>query len=572
MSARDVYTGRRLWKRDFEDLGTKDIYYDGTYANTPLSTKYNQVHIPGANARGTNFVATEEAIYLVLRDRCEVIDPSSGETQQTIVLPKAVNPNGEATWTYIGVFEDKLIAGVDFANTNNATALLKVLQKVSKRVSLAWSPQWFASRRIALLDRQSGKLLWHRDAKHSFLHNGIVAGDDKIFVLDKLPQSLEDQATRRGAAKPDDYEITALDVNSGEELWQTSDDVFGTWLAYSKEHDTLVHAGAAASDRAMDEAKAGLLALRGSSGKKLWDNLGFEYSGPCILHNDWVITNSRSYKKTSGVVSIIDGSPVLLENPLTGNQEPWSYQRAYGCNTAVASEHLLTFRSGAAGYYDLGMKCGVANLGGFRSGCSSNLIAANGVLNAPDFTRTCSCGYQNQTSLALVHMPEVEVWTVNPFKIDERVRRIGINLGAAGTRRADSGTVWLEYPPTATEEFPLNVKVDGENVSYKRRHASSQTGDLAWVKASYLSGFSSIAIELGEEQANDRFDVRLYFANPTSGDAILVQSEHPSKTDGSVKEFAGLKASNGELRIDLQRLDAEVQPQLSGIELIRRDE
>jgi hypothetical protein len=42
ISARDVYTGQRLWKTDFEDLGTFGIYYNETYADTPLSTAYNQ--------------------------------------------------------------------------------------------------------------------------------------------------------------------------------------------------------------------------------------------------------------------------------------------------------------------------------------------------------------------------------------------------------------------------------------------------------------------------------------------------------------------------------------------------
>ena len=97
LSARDVYTGRLIWRREFSDLGTSGIYYDDTYRDTPLSTKYNQVHIPGANARGTNFVAASDGVYLVSADRCEVLDPKTGETLRTIVLPKEVNPKGEAT-------------------------------------------------------------------------------------------------------------------------------------------------------------------------------------------------------------------------------------------------------------------------------------------------------------------------------------------------------------------------------------------------------------------------------------------------------------------------------------------
>jgi hypothetical protein len=71
----------------------------------------------------------------------------------------------------------------------------------------------------------------------------------------------------------------------------------------------------------------------------------------------------------------------------------------------------MLFRSGAAGFYDLANDGGTGNFGGFRSSCTMNLIAAGGVLTIPDYTRTCTCSYQNQTSVGLIHMPEAEMWT-----------------------------------------------------------------------------------------------------------------------------------------------------------------
>ncbi len=58
------------------------------------------------------------------------------------------------------------------------------------------------------------------------------------------------------------------------------------------------------------------------------------------------------------------------------------------------SEHLITFRSGYAAFYDLTNDSGTGFLAGFRSGCSNNLIAADGVLNAPDYTRMLSHGWR----------------------------------------------------------------------------------------------------------------------------------------------------------------------------------
>ena len=62
----------------------------------------------------------------------------------------------------------------------------------------------------------------------------------------------------------------------------------------------------------------------------------------------------------------------MVPNPVTGQPEPWHLTRAYGCNHIIASENMLTFRSGAAGYYDLLNDGGTGNFGGFKSGCTKS--------------------------------------------------------------------------------------------------------------------------------------------------------------------------------------------------------
>ena len=163
-----------------------------------------------------------------------------------------------------------------------------------------------------------------------------------------------------------------------------------------------------------------------------------DHRGPAILHGDRIITDRQ-------MCELLTGKLVQRDDPLTGRPVDWIWNRNYGCNTPQASQHLLLFRSGAAGYCDLSNDGGTGNFGGFRSSCTNNLIAAGGVLSVPEYTRTCTCDYQNQTSLALVHMPEVEVWTEFPLADDKDVRHLALNLGAPGFRRADDGTLWLNY-------------------------------------------------------------------------------------------------------------------------------
>lgn len=508
LSARDVYTGRVLWIREFDDLGTFGIYYNETYKDTPLDPAYNQKHIPGANGRGTNYVATEDAVYVAIGDSCHILDPQTGDTNKIIRLSKEPGQDTAPHWGFIGIYEDVLIGGNGFANFSQKYAATS-----DGPVKLSIE-DYSASAGMVGFDRHSGEQLWTLPAKHSFLHNGIVAGDGRIHCLDKLPKSAEDKIKRRGSDVPDDYRIVTIDSRTGKLLWEQKEDIFGTWLSYSTKHDILLQAGAKASDRLGDEANEGMITYRGETGEIVWQRKDVNYSGPCILHNELIIANAdqNSIKKgigeTSTVFSLLDGSDQTTVNPITGATEPWRIARGKGCNTIIASENFLTFRDGAASYYDLESRNGIGSFGGFKSGCTANLIVANGVLNAPDYTRTCSCSYQNQTSLALVHMPDVELWTSSLLggsdKGTDPIQRLGINFGAPGDRQSADGTMWLEYPSVGGRTPIVDVELAGKDIDYFLQHTSALSGsDLPWVMASGVRNVESITIRPETQSDSD---------------------------------------------------------------------
>ncbi|XZE20443.1 PQQ-binding-like beta-propeller repeat protein [Pirellulaceae bacterium SH449] len=564
LSARDVYTGRVLWKRNFDNLGTFDVYYDATYEDTPLDPQYNQVHIPGANGRGTNYVVTEEHIYLVVGDTCKLIDPQTGNDVSEIRLPP--NANGETSeWGFVGVYQDVLIGGIGFAKYRDRYGLEFEAEKdlkPSKAGFGAKSLDRAASVGLVGFNRFTGELLWRTDATHSFWHNGIVAGDNKIFCLDRNPQRIEDAMKRRGLDLPKTYRILALDYKTGSPVWEHKDSIFGTWLGYSEKHNMLLQAGASASDRLVDEVGRGMAVYDAASGSVVWANEGLKYTGPCILHNDLIITNTNSYAESAGSFFIQTGEQKMVKNPLTNQYEPWKMARAYGCNNIIASENLLTFRSGAAGYYDLTSDSGTGNFGGFKSGCTSNLVVANGVLNAPDYTRTCSCSYQNQTSLALVHIPDVELWSVYPdvnSKLDMRtVDTLNVNLGAPGDRRASDGSLWIELPNESGDPVSMSVELNPEARFYRHHSSRYSDAESPWLVSSGVQGVSKMAVSLnapvavepkasssddekatsGTEKKSTKesraamparlYDVELLFTIAKSGDAESVNAEPQS--------------------------------------------
>jgi len=448
LSARDVYTGRVLWLTRLGDLGTFDVYYDKTYET-------NQAHIPGANVRGTNFVATHDAVYVIQGGRCHVLDWATGEKTKTISLP-AKKGTRLPEWAYIGICGDTLVGGSGFVPFSALLTASERKPRVRKEKYLVFfNHDRAASRELVVMDRHTGQVRWQVTARYGFINNGVAIAQDTLFCLDKLPPYIEQFLRRRGKVHPGTYRLRALDLRTGKTKWETSDGVFGTWLGYSAEHDVLLQASRPSGDMVRGEEGKRMIAYRGKDGTVLW-NEEHRFSNPPMLHGDKIITHSAMY-------SLLTGKQIHRRDPLTGKSIPWKYLRTKGCGYHIASEHLLTFRSSAASYYDLSLDGGTGHFGGFKSGCSSNLIAADGVLNAPEYTRTCTCSFQNQTSLALIHMPDVEVWTTFPqYKVEGRIRRVGINLGAPGDRRTEDGTLWLEHPVVGGASPKIEIRVGAD--------------------------------------------------------------------------------------------------------------
>lgn len=571
ISARDVYTGRVLWRYETEKLLEDNwlVYYDESYdEENPLVPKYNQEHLPGSNARGTNYIATKEYVYLIEGSKCSLIDINTGK------LAKVFNTGDDETKKlgYIGVYKDLLILGNNFAEFPEMEKDPVELKK--ERFA---DYDLTASRELMVLNRFTGKKLWSISANHGFIHNSIIAGEDILFCLDKLPQYLETKLRRRGEPLPEGSRLLHLDARTGKIIREVTEDVFGTWLGYSDEYKLLLQATRPSRDMLNGEEGKRMIAYDIHTNKKIWDR-EMKYANPPIIHNDKIYTNGEGF-------SLLTGDPLTEKDPVTGEDLKWSFKREYGCGIVAASEHLLTFRSASAGFVNLDAVEGTGSLGGWKASCSTNLIAADGVLNSPDYTRTCQCAYQNQTSLALINMPWMAYWTNSNYTWNgKQVQQLGLNLNAPGDRSADDNVLWFEFPVVAGAPSGIPVKLDTSGFKQIRKEPVSIASDhTPWVSASALGGVKSIEITLcdGELIPESSYTVKLYFAeledkNPgerefdiaiqgekvvRSFDILKEAGEHDKEV---VKSFEGIKAGKT-MKIDL--IPVKGNTLISGIEL-----
>ena len=278
--------------------------------------------------------------------------------------------------------------------------------------------------------------------------------------------------------------------------------------------------------------------------------------------------------------------PVLVGeriNPLTGESEPRTVPKTYGCDGGVDYGSLFTLRSGTAAFYDKTIESGTVFLSGPRSGCTNSLIPAGGLLNVPYYYDGCTCSYPLPTALSLVSMPQShEQWSswgesdIEPGKI----QRIGINFGAPGDRMTRDGTLWLDYPSVGGPSPKVNVEVTpGTQFRYQHSMWMGTQGEHPWVYASMAEQIERCVIK---DLKPGKYVVRLYFAEPDSkranprlqdislqgvivADNFNVRAAAGGVMKGTVREFRNIEVSN---ELVLELFSPQGKTIISGVELL----
>ena len=567
IAARCVYTGRQLWERKFPGIGHP-------FTNLALEEKWakgEQVYmnnIPGASLIGSPFVTLPDSIYLRHERSIYRLDPDTGETLDEFELPgrsvKDIYDDEDAPeWGHISVRGDYLIVTWE--------------PYIFEDQKLGWSKSYSgrSSRCLGVMDRYSGELLWQRSADIGFRHGAIVSADDTLYVIDGLSEKALEHLSRRGQKPEDASTILALNLRTGRELWKRNSSVFGTFLQYCAEHNILLEGGNQDIRRGAAGEPLRIAARRGSDGTILWD--GEQFKLPAAVMDDRLVAGKGETPGPDAMaVSLLTGETWPREQPPGEKESEWGYHERKGCSLMNANEDLLLFRSGYAAYFDLEHDSGTGFLSGFKSGCTANLIPADGVLNALDYTRTCTCSYAHQTSLALIHMPgnsNIEFWTryegAPPDPADH-----GINFGAPGRRVEQCGRIWYDRKGT------------------RRRHPSAikdAGGSIDWVAASAreLEDNDEDDSLNVENLLNTRYRVRLHFAElaPQTEpgqrvfDVLIDGEKIVSGLDIAERAgdtFRGVVAecvvrTDGDLTIELRSVgDSQLPPMINGIELEAR--
>ena len=189
-------------------------------------------------------------------------------------------------------------------------------------------------------------------------------------------------------------------------------------------------------------------------------------------------------------------------HPLSGEQAPLAYKRAYGCGSAIFSATMHFFRSATFGMYDLQDDSGLRNFSGIRPACALSMAPALGLLIANEGSGGCVCSYNFQTSFAMApaHQRRQEDWAVfydtPPYGV---TRQAALNLGAPGDRRDDNGLLWLGLPRPKTG-LQLDCKLEVDPALGPHRLNADRTPlegtPRPWLYGSAIHGIRRLELDL----------------------------------------------------------------------------
>ena len=359
----DAYNGRTLWE----------------FSLPGILHAYNADHIVGVSGTGSNFCANGDSVYVRSQGVCYRLDAATGKTLGKFFAPKHVDGK-PSLWGYIACQD-----GLLFGSLINEQHIVRH----------AWRPAdmsklFTESRSFFAMDAKTGKLQWRYDASKSLRHNAIAIGDGRVFLIDRARAEIDllnRAAQRKGKPLPPPRphltgELVCLEAKTGKRLWKNPKDIFGTVLVFSEHHDMLLMSYQSTRFKLPSEVGGRMAVFRASEGYRVWDRKVDYITRPLV--------NERS----------IITQPSRLDL-LTGEDEPWKFQRSYGCGQLAGSKNLLLFRSATVGYFDFTRQAGTENFGGVRPGCWINALPAGGLVFIPDASAGCRCSYQNRSWVAL---------------------------------------------------------------------------------------------------------------------------------------------------------------------------
>ena len=443
----DAYNGREIWRRK---LRTKD--------GAPL----NLARWPVDRA-GNSVVVDRTSVYVAARKYCLRVDAATGKTLATYRIPEypmsvPAEQVAATAWRYLSVLGNTVLGSMGEGNVGRC---------------------------VFAIDKATGATRWVYPAVGSVGINALALDKTRVYLLDAAsPEDLE-KAKRRGQNVTSALALFALDAATGAPVWRVGENL-GDGIDVRVAHDVVLVTGRT--------RVTGVSALTGT----VLYSLDVGVPKAPVIVGDTIYIQPYAYELRTG-------KHRLTKHPFSGEDVPWTFTRSYGCGQVSGSPHLLMFRTATLGFYDLAGDTGTHNFAGLRAGCSTDTIAAGGLLLSAPADAGCTCSYSFRTTIALAAVERRDEWGLMYTRLPKTsVKRVALNLGAPGDRRDLDGTLWMAAPhpsvynarPSYADPFQYEFSEGGGPHTSDPAAFTRQSEPRPWLYSTALRGLRKATFDL----------------------------------------------------------------------------
>ncbi len=634
--AQDAYNGRILWKRNLPGVA----------------------HFPHAY-RGGNICTDGKFVYALQGLECLQMDAATGETVRTFHVPldkdtierleKNLTPIGNIgalpaewklrqlggaiaenqkkkprpTYQYPGSITKgyheatrydipvPLPVEWDYLAVSGNTLLGTI---AAPNLTVGWWRRAFPEGKVLFaFDTKNGSLLWMYHAKESISPNAISVNENRVYLIDRMGLAETTRQERAGEKPEAKSFLIALDLRTGEEIWQNekiAGNMASTWL-----RDDILLLSLLPPSGALGAIKRtnprhcmdqpAMQAYSAKDGKMIWEK------PEMMWINSPVITSDTIYTK-QGFFDLRTGEMLNRSNPLTGEPELWTFNGVKTlCAVNSGAENIILHRALSLAAQDMKLDDGLHYYPNVRPGCWLNTIAAGGMVLCPESSSSCQCSFNYKTSVAMIPAKRHESWGTylnmpalkNKNTEEEaeplRVKHMRLNVGAPGDKRDGEDRLWLALPRQRDKEFGgprskpniFDVPVQREfltDLDFYRLNADETPiagTDSPWLYTSCLRGEGKLVTSLyPAEDEPKKYRLVLHFAElegkavgerifnvNVNGKELLSNVDIVQKANGANKavslEFNQIEPDKGTLTLELVKVKGE--PILCAFEMVR---
>ncbi len=329
----------------------------------------------------SNWAVDKSFIYMVNNEKLNKVDQKNGDVVKTISVNNYYK--GEVDWSYIGVLQDRLIGG--------ATA------KDASHINYHGSTGWYDAKKGPLaakvlsynlfaIAKEGDKEFWNYKPKGAIINPTITSYNDQIaFVETRSPNKESIKTARGGAEIFKKTWLVALDVQTGEKIWETpvktKPGLTTYYMAAGDGKYVIVSSAEGSYDVRTYNSSNGTLSWKKDQQWFHGDH-GGHMSKPAIVDNRLMIKPALYNMETGEVID--------YNVPKVG----------HGCAHYALTEQSVFYRGGSVAQFNFDTRS-FSKWERLRPDCWLSTIPAGGMVLSPEAGGGCSCGNWLETSMVM---------------------------------------------------------------------------------------------------------------------------------------------------------------------------